>query len=65
METQLRNKVKEAAKEYYDFINSNKKDFSYIPPSGKSLNEEELFNMLDASMDMWLTGGRFNQEFEK
>ncbi len=38
---------------------------SYIPPSAKYLDEKELFNMIDASLDMWLTSGRFCKEFEK
>ncbi|MFM2231294.1 MAG: hypothetical protein RL607_2552 [Bacteroidota bacterium] len=36
-----------------------------IPPSGKLLGEEELQNMVAASLDGWLTTGRFNAEFEK
>jgi CDP-6-deoxy-D-xylo-4-hexulose-3-dehydrase len=65
MEQKLRNKVIEAAKEYYKSIYSSKKQFSYIPPSGKSLDESDLVNMIEASLDMWLTAGRFNEEFEK
>ncbi len=65
MEQELRNKVKEAAKEYYKEVFGNKKQFDYIPPSGKLLGEEELLNMIDASLDMWLTAGRFNREFEQ
>ena len=64
MEQKLRNKVKEAAKEYYKEIYGKKRIFDYIPPSGKLLGEEELLNMIDASLDMWLTAGRFNKEFE-
>lgn len=64
MEQELRNKVKEAAKEYYHCVYGNKRTFDYIPPSGKLLGEEELMNMIDASLDMWLTAGRFNKEFE-
>lgn len=64
MEQELRNKVKEAAKEYYRQIYGKKREFDYIPPSGKLLGEEELLNMIDASLDMWLTSGRFNKEFE-
>ena len=64
MEQELRNKVKEAAREYYQVVYGNKKEFEYIPPSGKLLGEEELMNMIDASLDMWLTAGRFNREFE-
>ena len=36
-----------------------------IPPSGKVLGVEELKNMVEASLDGWLTTGRFNAEFEK
>lgn len=35
-----------------------------IPPSGKLLGETELQNMVSASLDGWLTTGRFNKEFE-
>ena len=35
-----------------------------IPPSGKLIGEEELQNMVSASLDGWLTTGRFNTEFE-
>lgn len=65
MEQELRNKVKDAAREYYKAVYGNKREFDYIPPSGKLLGEDELMNMIDASLDMWLTAGRFNQEFEK
>lgn len=65
MEQELRNKVKDAAKEYYKEVFGGKREFKYIPPSGKLLGEEELLNMIDASLDMWLTAGRFNSEFEK
>lgn len=65
MEQELRNKVKEAAREYYNKVLNKKKFFDYIPPSGKLLGEEELLNMIDASLDMWLTAGRFNREFEQ
>nr|WP_216226164.1 lipopolysaccharide biosynthesis protein RfbH [Polynucleobacter sp. MG-27-Goln-C1] len=36
-----------------------------IPPSGKLIGVEELKNMVDASLDGWLTTGRFNEQFEK
>ncbi len=36
-----------------------------IPPSGKVIGAEELKNMVDASLDGWLTAGRFNDLFEK
>jgi len=36
-----------------------------VPPSGKLIGVEELQNMVDASLDGWLTTGRFNETFEK
>ena len=36
-----------------------------IPPSGKKIGAKELQNMVDASLDGWLTTGRFNEAFEK
>ena len=36
-----------------------------VPPSGKLLDAAELKNMVHASLDGWLTTGRFNAEFEK
>lgn len=38
---------------------------SPVPPSGKLLGAAELKNMVHASLDGWLTTGRFNAEFEK
>jgi CDP-4-dehydro-6-deoxyglucose reductase, E1 len=35
-----------------------------IPPSGKKIGVKELQNMVEASLDGWLTTGRFNAEFE-
>ncbi len=36
-----------------------------IPPSGKVLDSAELKSMVEASLDGWLTTGRFNDAFEK
>ncbi len=36
-----------------------------VPPSGKVIGAEELKNMVNASLDGWLTTGRFNDLFEK
>ena len=36
-----------------------------VPPSGKLIGPEELKYMVEASLDGWLTSGRFNIEFEK
>jgi CDP-4-dehydro-6-deoxyglucose reductase, E1 len=38
---------------------------SVVPPSGKVIGSTELQYMVDASLDGWLTTGRFNDQFEK
>lgn len=37
---------------------------SYIPVSGKVLDAEDLVHLVDASLDLWLTAGRYNVDFE-
>jgi CDP-4-dehydro-6-deoxyglucose reductase, E1 len=37
---------------------------SVIPPSGKVVGAREMQLMVEASLDCWLTTGRFNTEFE-
>jgi CDP-6-deoxy-D-xylo-4-hexulose-3-dehydrase len=36
-----------------------------VPPSGKVIGVRELKNMVEASLDGWLTAGRFNEQFER
>ena len=36
-----------------------------VPPAGKLLDAMEIKNMVEASLDGWLTTGRFNTEFER
>jgi CDP-6-deoxy-D-xylo-4-hexulose-3-dehydrase len=38
---------------------------SVVPPAGKVIGAAEIKNMVEASLDGWLTTGRFNDEFEK
>ena len=38
---------------------------TYIPVTGKVLDSEDLGNLIEASLDMWLTSGRFAKQFEK
>ena len=52
----------------YAAINFEEQTFvpgqTVIPPSGKLMGETELQNMVSASLDGWLTTGRYNKEFE-
>lgn len=38
---------------------------TYIPASGKIINEDDIASLVDSSLDMWLTSGRYASEFEK
>ena len=64
----LRNKISILVKKYSD-LEFKKKKFipgkTTIPTTGKVIGDLELKNMVEASLDGWLTTGRFNKEFEK
>ena len=53
----------------YSNINFKEKEFipgvSDVPVSGKVIGALEIKNMVEASLDGWLTTGRFNQRFEQ
>lgn len=38
---------------------------TYIPPSGKVMDAEDCAHLVDASLDMWLTAGRYADRFEE
>ncbi len=54
--------------EEYTAIAYAEKDFvpgqTPVPPSGKLIGASEIQNMVEASLDGWLTTGRFNDQFE-
>jgi CDP-6-deoxy-D-xylo-4-hexulose-3-dehydrase len=68
MKQKIRNQIQELVLEYSNLELSNKKFIpgeTVLPPSGKLIGHEEIQNMVDASLDGWLTAGRFNSEFER
>ena len=38
---------------------------TYIPPSGKVMDGDDCEHLIDASLDMWLTAGRYADRFEE
>jgi len=52
------------AKLHFKYVTSASPLRDSVPVSGKVIGPEELANMIDASLDMWLTAGRFSQQFE-
>jgi len=64
----LRAKIKELAVKYIPEAFPIKKFIpgeSPVPVSGKVFDAEDLQYLLDASLDFWLTTGRFAEEFER
>ena len=64
----LREKIEELVGEYANIALAPQPflpGISVVPPSGKLIGAAELKNMVHASLDGWLTTGRFNAEFEK
>lgn len=63
-----RAKVLDAAKTYFQ-AQHQKKSFvpgeTFLPASAKVLDENDLSALIEASLDLWLTAGRFAQDFEK
>ncbi|MBS0964979.1 lipopolysaccharide biosynthesis protein RfbH [Acetobacter okinawensis] len=62
-----RDDVLDVAAAYYD--STQTKAFvpgeTFIPCSGKVVDSDDLRSLIDASLDMWLTTGRYGTEFEK
>ncbi len=67
-DSQLREKVFQAAVEYYETIHKPTKNFSpgdRIPYAGRIFDEREIINLIDAALDFWLTTGKYSDQFEK
>ena len=65
---EIRAKIAKLVKQFADETLDTKTfvaDDSTIPPSGKVIGANELQFMVDASLDGWLTTGRFNKAFEE
>lgn len=65
---QLREEIRQLVRQYGE-LSTKRPDFepgvTVVPPAGKVIGSKELEFMVDASLDGWLTTGRFNDEFEK
>ncbi|PIK14694.1 lipopolysaccharide biosynthesis protein RfbH [Halobacteriovorax sp. JY17] len=64
----MRNEIIEKSKEFFKAELDKKKIIpgeNYIPASGKVMDEDDMAYLIDASLDMWLTAGRYHKQFEK
>jgi len=67
-ERELRSKIQALVSEYAALVHAPRAfepGVTPIPASGKVVGAGELANMVDASLDGWLTTGRFNDLFER
>jgi CDP-6-deoxy-D-xylo-4-hexulose-3-dehydrase len=65
---QLRAQIADLVKQYAELAyapSAFEPGKNAVPPSGKVIGVAELQNMVEASLDGWLTTGRFNDAFEK
>ena len=64
----IRQEIAALVQQYSDIVHAPRAFVpgqSAVPVSGKVIGAQELKNMVDASLDGWLTTGRFNAEFEQ
>jgi len=64
----IRREIAALVQEYSDITHCPSVFFpgvTAVPPSGKLIGAREIKYMVEASLDGWLTTGRFNAEFEK
>ncbi|MFZ3266958.1 MAG: lipopolysaccharide biosynthesis protein RfbH [Terriglobales bacterium] len=65
---QLRDEIRDLVKQYYDVALTPQPFMpgeSDVPVSGKVFDSSELEHLVEASLDGWLTTGRFAAEFER
>lgn len=65
---ELRQKILELVRDFHAQEwpdKSFKPGESYIPYAGRVFDQSELVNLVDASLDFWLTTGRFANDFER
>jgi CDP-4-dehydro-6-deoxyglucose reductase, E1 len=65
----LRQQVIDAAVTYYNFKHKKTPESyikgNFIPYAGRVFDENEITNLVHASLDFWLTEGRFSEQFSE
>ncbi|MCI5882978.1 MAG: lipopolysaccharide biosynthesis protein RfbH [Eubacterium sp.] len=67
-EQQARESILEMVKEYCDKYHNQEKPFEEgdrIPYASRYYGHEEMVNLVDSSLEFWLTSGRYTDQFEK
>ena len=64
----LRKEILKLTSQYFDLVHKKKKfipNETFVAASSKVLDKNDLNNLVDSSLDLWLTAGRYADEFEK
>ena len=68
---QLHDEIMEKVREYYLLAHAPQQTAAFVPGeskvnyAGRVFDENELCNLVDSSLEFWLTYGRYSREFEK
>ncbi len=66
-EQEARREILQAVAEYCDKYHNQEKTFEpgdRIPYASRVYDHDEMVNLVDSSLDFWLTAGRFSRQFE-
>jgi CDP-6-deoxy-D-xylo-4-hexulose-3-dehydrase len=65
---ELKAQILELTRQYYKEVYAQKKEFepgkSFVHYGGRFFNDEEMVNLVDSSLDFWLTQGPWTHKFE-
>ena len=65
----LKAQILELTREFYKEVHAQKKEFepgkSFVHYGGRFFNDEEMVNLVDSSLDFWLTQGPWTHKFER
>ena len=67
-ESEIRELIFEQVRELYKLRKNSEKFVvgeSKVPYAGRIYDEKEMINLVDASLDFWLTAGRYAKQFEE
>ena len=67
-EQEARQEILDLVKEYCDTYHNKKGNFKEgdrIPYASRVYDHDEMVNLVDSSLEFWLTSGRYTDEFEK
>ncbi len=66
-ESEAREQILEAVREYSQKYHAKKeyKSGDRIPYASRVYDEDEMVNLVDSSLEFWLTSGKYTDEFEK